>query len=106
MRDKKRMLYEQYVFDEIDLDAYKAQKDSLDAELVNAKNAYTAISARTKQAEADYELRQKQQATARELSDAKILTQSLSDRLINRVYIFKDNRIEIDYISNNFLAPN
>ena len=106
LRDKKRMLYEQYVFDEIDLDAYKAQKDSLDAEVVNAKNAYTAISARTKQAEADYELRQKQQATARELSDAKSLTQSLSDRLISRVYIFKDNRIEIDYICNDFLAPN
>lgn len=104
LQNQKRRLYEQYVSEQIDLAAYKVQKEQIDAELVIVKNAYASISSKTKQAQTDYEKKQKQQAVAQEISEAAGLTQQLSDRLINRVYIFKDNRIEIDYETKDFLV--
>ena len=105
LQNWKRRLYEQYVFNEIDLESYKYQKKQIDVELVKVQNAYTTISSKAKQAQTDYEMKQKHQAVAQEVSESKSLTQSLSDRLINRVYIFKDNQIEIDYATKDFLVP-
>ena len=68
-------------------------------------NDCTTISSKAKQAQTDYEMKQKHQAVAQEVSESKSLTQPLSDRLINRVYIFKDNQIEIDYATKDFLVP-
>lgn len=104
LQNQKRRLYEQYVSEQIDLAAYRNQKEQIDAELVKVKNAYASISSKTKQAQTDYEKKQKRQAVAQEISEAAGLTQQLSDRLINRVYIFKDNRIEIDYATKDFLV--
>lgn len=97
LQNQKRQLYEQYVSEQIDLAAYKAQKEQIDAKLVKAKNTYASISSKAKQAQTDYEKEQKRQSVAQEISEATGLTQQLSDRIINRVYIFKDNRIEVDY---------
>ena len=104
MQNQKRRLYEQYVSEQIDLAAYRNQKEQIDAELVKVKNAYASISSKTKQAQTDYDKAEKQQAIIQEISEAAGLTQQLSDRLINRVYIFKDNRIEIDYATKDFLV--
>ena len=97
LQNQKRQLYEQYVSEQIDLAAYKAQKEQIDAKLVKAKNTYASISSKAKQAQTDYEKEQKRQSVAQEIFEATGLTQQLSDRIINRVYIFKDNRIEVDY---------
>ena len=106
MQNKKRHLYEQYVFNEIGLESYKDQKKQIDDEIVIFQNAYTHAFAKVKQAQADYEKKQKQQEIAQEFAEANSLTQLLSDRLINRVYIFKDEHIEIDYATNDFLVSN
>lgn len=97
LQDGKRQLYERYALGEIDLATYKVEKEKYDAALVGEKNTHAVIAARAKQAQGDYETSVKQRELATEIESSKTLTQSLVDTLINRIYVFRDNRIEIDY---------
>ena len=97
LQDGKRQLYERYALGEIDLATYKAEKEKYDAALVGEKNTHAVIAARAKQAQGDYEAGVKRRELATEISSSKDLTKSLVDTLINRIYVFKDDRIEIDY---------
>lgn len=97
LQDAKRLLYEQFALGEIDLGTYKEQKARYDAELVRVKNVCTMAAAQTKQAQADYEAKVKRREIIKEVSKADSLTQSLIDALIDKVYIFPENRIEIVY---------
>ena len=97
LQDAKRQLYEQFALGEIDLGTYKEQKARYDAELVRVKNVCTMAAAQTKQAQADYEAKVKRREIIREVSGADSLTQSLIDALIDKVYVFPGNRIEIVY---------
>lgn len=97
LQDAKRLLYEQFALGEIDLGTYKEQKARYDAELVRVKNVCTMAAAQTKQAQADYEAKVKRREIIKEVSGADSLTQSLIDALIDKVYVFPGNRIEIVY---------
>lgn len=44
----------------------------------------------------------KHQDLAKEIGSSTTLTKSLVDTLINKIYIFKDERIEIDYAVRDF----
>lgn len=103
-RTAKRQLYERYALGEIDLETYRSQKAVYDAELVQAKNVHAAITAQTKQIQSDYEARLKQREIVQEVGSTDVLTQSLIDRLINRVYVFPGDRIEIEYVTQDFLG--
>ena len=48
--------------------------------------------------------RLKQREIVQEVDSAGTLTQALIDRLINKVYIFPGDRIEIEYVTQDFLA--
>lgn len=87
-----------------DLETYRSQKAVYDAELVQAKNVHAAITAQTKQIQSDYEARLKQREIVQEVGSTDVLTQSLIDRLINRVYVFPGDRIEIEYVTQDFLG--
>ena len=104
IQDSKRQLYERYALGEIDLETYRSQKAVYDAELVQAKNVHAAITAQTKQIQSDYEARLKQREIVQEVGSTDVLTQSLIDRLINRVYVFPGDRIEIEYVTQDFLG--
>lgn len=104
IQNSKRQLYEQYALGEIDLETYRVRKEKYDAELVKAKNVHAAITAQTKQIQSDYEARLKQREIAQELGSADTLTQALIDRLVKRIYIFPGDRIEIEYVSQDFLG--
>ena len=52
----------------------------------------------------DYEAKLKQREIVREVGSADTLTQALIDRLISKVYIFPGNRIEIEYVTQDFLG--
>lgn len=102
--NSKRRLYEQYALGEIDLETYREQKVVYDAELVQAKNVHAAITAQTKQIQSDYEAGLKQREIIQEIGSAGTLTQALIDRLISKVYIFPGDRIEIEYVTQDFLG--
>ncbi len=100
----KRQLYEQYALGEIDLEIYRVRKEKLDAALIKAKNVHAVITAQTKQIQCDYEARLKQREITQELGNANALTQALIDRLIKRIYLFPGDRIEIEYVTQDFLG--
>ncbi len=104
IQDSKRQLYEQYALGEIDLETYQERKAVYDAELVQARNVHAAITAQTKQIQSDYEAKLKQREIVREVGNADTLTQALIDRLISKVYIFPGDRIEIEYVTQDFLG--
>ena len=103
IQDSKRHLYEQYALGEIDLETYRTRKAVYDTELVQAKNVHAVITAQTKQIKSDYEIKLKQQEIVQEVGNTNMLTKALIDRLINKVYVFPGDRIEIEYATQNFL---
>ena len=46
----------------------------------------------------------KQREIVQEVGNADTLTQALIDRLISKVYIFPGDRIEIEYVTQDFLG--
>ena len=104
IQDSKRQLYEQYALGEIDLETYQKHKAVYDAELVQARNVHAAITTQTKQIQRDYEAKLKQREIVQEVGSADTLTQALIDRLISKVYIFPGDRIEIEYVTQDFLG--
>ena len=51
----------------------------------------------------DYEIKLKQQEIVQKVGNANMLTKALIDRLINKVYVFPGDRIEIEYATQDFL---
>lgn len=103
-RDDKRLLYEKLILGELDAAGYKAKKNAIDVELdrlnraLNSLNAEaTAISAAKS---SDDELR-KLAETA--MNDSK-LTRPLVDVLIDKVYVYPGNKVEIVWKVADFTA--
>ncbi len=67
--------------------------------IADVKNVIAAAAEQAKSAREEYEEIQRQKKIADELKAADTLTKSLVDLLIKRVYVFPDNRIEIEYLS-------
>lgn len=70
---------------------------------MQAKNVHAVITAQTKQIKSDYEIKLKQQEIVQKVGNANMLTKALIDRLINKVYVFPGDRIEIEYATQDFL---
>lgn len=104
LQDGKRQIYEQYALGEIDLETYKARKEEFDIDLVKEKNVHTAIAAQIKKAQSDYEAKVKRDEIIQEITSANSLTNSLVDLLIKKVYVFPENRIEIEYVTQDFFV--
>lgn len=79
-------------------------KSEMDVLIADVKNIIAAASEQAKSAREDYEESLRQKKIADELNAADTLTKSLVDLLIKRVYIFPDNRIEIEYLSRSFIG--
>lgn len=67
------------------------------------QNVHAVITAQTKQIKSDYEIKLKQQEIVQKVGNANMLTKALIDRLINKVYVFPGDRIEIEYATQDFL---
>lgn len=102
LQECKRELYEQFVLGGLDNDEYKARKSEMDVLIADVKNVIAAAAEQAKSAREEYEESLRQKKIADELNAADTLTKSLADLLIKRVYVFPDNRIEIEYLSRSF----
>lgn len=102
LQERKRELYEQFVLGEIDADEYKARKSEMDVLIADMKNIIAAAAEQAKSVREEYEENLRQKKIADELNAADTLTYSLVDLLIKRIYVFPDNRIEIEYLSRTF----
>lgn len=95
--DSKQSLFEQYVMGEIDVETYKSKKAACDAAILKAKNAYAAIAAEAKKKQEEQSRQSSRTEIAKAITDADCLTPELVNLLIEKVYVFPGNGIEISY---------
>jgi len=101
-REEKCKLYERYVLGEVTAEVYNAEKSVIDTELNRLNRAYDALKAETAVMVAsktsDDELRQLAEVAHNEGK----LSKALMDLLIDKVYVYPDNRVEIDWKVGDF----
>lgn len=95
----KRKLYERFVSGELDQDAYMTEKQSYDNELQQIHNTICMIAARQQEAQEYRET----DAIRNEVMSAESLTQTIAEKVIKKVTVFHDHRIEIEYAVQDFL---
>lgn len=101
-RDKKRMLYEGLLLQEISTEEYKAQKSVIDVELNRLQQVYSTLCTQTAQMKMDGETKSARKKLAREISGTASLTAGLADTLIDRVYVYPGNQVEIVWKIKDF----
>ena len=97
LKDQKQALFERYLLGQIELDTYKSEKAVYDTEILKVKNAYAAVTAQAKLKREEQARQSSRQEIAHSIAEADVLTSELTDLLIEKVYVFPDNRIEIVY---------
>ena len=103
LKDQKQALFERYLLGQIELDTYKSEKAVYDAEIRKVKNAYAAVTAQSRLKREEQARQSSRQEIVHSIAEADVLTSELTDLLIEKVYVFPDNRIEIVYKVHDLL---
>jgi predicted nuclease with TOPRIM domain len=97
LQDEKSMLYERYVLNELDVADYKSGKAGIDAELAQMMRALEKLNSEAAACSAakssDDELRD----VAEKALAVNKLTRPLVDLLVEKVYVYPGNQIEIEW---------
>ena len=102
LKEMKRCLYEQYLLHEITLEDYKRQKSSFDREADRLEQIYTSLCSQATELQTDDEVKKKKGNIARKITATDGLTIELADTLIEKVYVFPDNRLDIFWKIKDF----
>ena len=97
LQESKRELYEQYILGILDIDTYKSKKAELEIQIADMKHLCSVVADKAKTAQEDYEESIKNAEIAASIDGADSLTKAVVDKLVERVYVFPNNRIEIKY---------
>lgn len=100
--EEKRVLYERLVLQEITMEGYKTQKTAIDTELDRLRKIHNDLKARTSQMQMDEQTKSAREELAREAVGAGGLTAKLTDTLIDRVYVYPGNQLEIVWKMKDF----
>ena len=100
--EKRRMLYERFIQQEIALEVYRAEKAALNGELDRLKQVHAAIAAQTQRIQMDEKTRGARTELAREITGASGLTAGLVDALIDRAYVHPGNQVKIVWKVRDF----
>jgi len=93
INDAKCALYERFVLGNISTNDYKLQKESLDSDYFKTKQARdTFIKESSKRS-----LVENRRAVAEEAIKERKLTHQVVDTLIDKILVYRDNRIEISW---------
>ena len=101
-QDRKRILYERLLLQEISTEEYKSMKAEVDKELNRLTSIYTALCKQTEQMRMDTETNAARKRLAQEVAGAGGLTASLADALIERVNVYPGNQVEIIWKMKGF----
>ena len=100
--DQKRALYEQFILKQITMEDYKIQKSAVDSELDRLRTIHSNLKVQTSQMEMDEKSKSARTELAREVVGAGGLTAGLADTLIDRVYVYPNNQVEIIWKIKDF----
>ena len=87
---------------EINLEEYKAQKAEVESKLVRLKRLHTTICEQNAQRQMASETKSVRRTLAQEITSANGLDPALVDALIDRVYVFPGNQVEIVWKVKDF----
>ncbi len=99
---EKQNLYEQLITKQITVKEYQKQKEICDADLRNYQAEYDRSSRQLEQAKSNNTTHSQLMDIAKEIKKENTLTQSLSDMLIDKVFVYPDKRIEIVWKIKDF----
>ena len=100
--EKKRVLYERLVLEQISMKDYKAQKSAVDNELDRLREIHSKLKMQTSRMQMDEKEKSAKAELAREVLGASGLTAGLADTLIDRVYVYPGNQVEIVWKMKDF----
>ena len=102
LNQRKLDLYEQYVQGNITQTDFKKKNDCLNAEIKKQKQQYKVLKQLHEQAITDDSNNKQLLKIASNVKEETSLTKSLVDALINKVKVYPDNHIEIDWRIKDF----
>ena len=100
--DKKRVLYERLVLKQISMKDYETQKAAIDNELDRLREIHSKLKMQTSRMQMDKKEKSARTELAREVVGADGLTTGLADTLIDRVYVYPGNQVEIVWKMKDF----
>ena len=100
--DQKRALYEQFILKQITMADYKSEKADVDSELDRLREIHSNLKVQTSQMEMDKKTKSARTELAQEVVGAGGLTAGLADTLIDRVYVYPNNQVEIIWKMKDF----
>ncbi len=105
-QQKKRELYEQLLMKEISTDEYMQQKSKIDVLIKNITAQYNQSKQEVDQTMLDAQSKSQATEIAKAVQKENTLTQALADMLIDKVYVYPDNRIEVVWKIKDFCTEN
>jgi len=103
-KDEKCSLYEKYVLGDVGADAYKAEKAKIDGELARLVRAYDNLKAETTAMSAAKNTDDELRRLAETVVSAEMLSRPLVDMLIDKVFVYPGNRVEIVWKAAGFAS--
>jgi len=100
--ERKKTLYERFVLQEISAVEYKSEKADIDRELDRLRKIQAGLKAKTSQMQMDEKAKSARMKLAREAAGAGGLTAELAETLIDRVYVYPGDRVEIVWKMKDF----
>ncbi|WP_304584805.1 recombinase family protein [Acutalibacter muris] len=100
--DQKRLLYERFLLKQISLEDYTSQKTTVDRELERLRELHTTLKARTMQMQIDEKTKSARRKLAQEVVETGKLTAGLVDSLIDKVYVYPGDQVEILWKMKDF----
>lgn len=100
--DQKRALYEQFILKQITMADYKREKTAVDSELDRLREIHSNLKVQTSRMEMNEKAKSARTELAREVVRTGGLTAGLADTLIDRVYIYPNNQVEIVWKMKDF----
>ncbi len=99
----KRNLYEKLLLKEIDLQMYNELKSEYDNKISSVKNSLSEISLQSEMLKSKKDNMTILKNVADIISNENTFTQTLSDLLINKVFIYPGNRVEVVWKVQGFI---
>ena len=96
-RDKKQSIYERYVLREIDAAMYKHEIGIVETEYTRLQRGYAALSAEVAILSAAKSSDDELQHLADTVLQSGTLSQTLAELLVDKVYIYPGNQVEIEW---------
>ena len=100
--DRKRCLLETLLSQQIERDRYNAEKAAIDIEISHLKQLHSVTAAQTAQMQTDEKTKNARTKLAQKITGANSLTDELADALIDRVYVYPGNHVEIVWKMDDF----